>query len=1834
MKIRTDFVTNSSSSSFVAYGIYDEELAEKVEKLLLKYQAYPKDTIGWINVSDNVVTVTRQLCDVDGGGDYYINQLLEDDYDGRSSEQEAEDEEEALTATNIISALEGFFDEDFPNYDVKKLIHNAVYEEGAMCRVYVDQTDGYDAEDFSYYEQTLKANREKNRALEESNTTSSGTYTICDDVKFKIPAEYFVINDYASEDGEDEDDNGICTIYGYQYFNDDGKELYKNKVEVSFDSLDIDDTIKREFDVQTLSQVRGVKIHNLQKSPFVSILNIPIKFTIIENVLSTYLSQTCLVIQTENDKSLVFTWKANVKGYDDEEHYGYVLDILKALTVNDSPIAIGKMTAKSLKNKMQIDFDSLDSDEGDDEDECEESVDDYNNDIGDDDYDEDEFGIYDGDLFKYYGNKKHVVIPNVVKSISPMAFHNCENLVTVTIGDNVTQIHSSAFSGCPSLKKVQFGNGITEMPACFEGCPAIEELIIPNSVITISGGLGKNNSLKKLVISNSAKVIETAAFTDNTALEKIVIPDSVEFVGEIAFSGCASAKELIVGESVVIIGDNAFSFLDSVKTIVLPDSLKEIGAGGFSYCKSLKSINIPDSVVSIGEEAFTGCKNLESIFIPKTVKTMGARVFYSCNRTTIYIEAESKPDGWDEEWLDYSFNEDQHNVVWGATELNNHSKIHDKEELGCISKEAEHKAKEEAERKRVVGKTIGDNAEFTVNRGILKQYTGSADHVVLPDSVTKIGERAFDGCKTIKSIDIPNTIVRIDGAAFRDCTSLQSIKLPDSIEKIEWQTFQGCTSLKSVYIPSTVTNIAEGAFRNCTSLKTVFIPDSVKSTGVDIFEGCKNLTIHVQAESKPRFWLELWNIDNLPVVWGANPSEYESSVHFAKSENHEFEQANHQECVKAALKEQVQSNVPTYHDRRQFTIDDVIHCAIPDGYRSGANDGVNSGWTYTVSENTPDGSNHIDAKPFSFAIASRPANTQPFNEGMLDSMEMMFKLKGLLNPNVQVRRVISDLNCAYLYQTWYDVSDPTYNKANGFLLTEVGGYQFHAYHNHGGEVDSQDTAVIDNFIEVLEEWMKKTKCVHNTITDSTSQIKIKQSGDTTTIFYPGKSNQSSVSEADAFEINDGVLISYNGNSANVLIPQGVIEIGNQAFYRNMYIENVTIPNSVTKICKNAFAYSRFLEKVTIPSSVMEIEDSAFFGCTAVTIFCEVDSKPSKWHEDWNWLHWGDYCPVVWGSNVKDHDEEKEAPAKAKTPTKKKTTSKTTTTSIQDFEIEDGVLTKYKGNQSHVVVPDFVERIACGAFSECTSIESVQLNDGLKEISSFAFSECSALSEIDFPDTLTKIENNAFYECTSLVSVNIPDSVVFIGNSAFSSCSSLREAIFSNSITTLNSYVLGFCDSLQHFEVPNSVTNIEECAITWAEEMVSITIPSSVKTIKPFAFQSCNDNMTIYCEANSKPNGWDEKWNNTSSVGDNKYKVDWSKVANVGSNWEDSIFEIEDGVLKKYKGNQARVVIPDSVEKIGLFAFDDCESIVSVEFNDNLKSIDAYAFSGCSSLREIRFPEGLRSIDDNAFAFCASLTTAHIPISVVRMGNKVFMESPLTAIYCDAESKPSDWEKDWDKKFYEEKGRHTVYWARKLKPKSNKTSKNVVVQSDAEAAERKTREEEALRTAKEVASGNSIEEAYRKAQEDAERRKQEVDKRKAQEAEIKQKREEFITSETKIAEEECQNTLAKLSNEYNTKATSLEAQITEKEKELAATKQKLESMSFFTFLCTGIIFFIRKGILKNKIQNLTFDINTLKNEKATLVKKYDDSKREAETQLKNKLSSLPMRSGQKYPMPKK
>lgn len=120
---------------------------------------------------------------------------------------------------------------------------------------------------------------------------------------------------------------------------------------------------------------------------------------------------------------------------------------------------------------------------------------------------------------------------------------------------------------------------------------------------------------------------------------------------------------------------------------------------------------------------------------------------------------------------------------------------------------------------------------------------GTVRNVIVPDTVTAIGEGAFESCKNLESIVLSKRLQEIYRGAFHNCTKLKSIVLPNTMRKIGISAFEGCSSLSSVTLGTGLREIGIWAFNNCPSLKSITIPANVTYIGAKAF-GSTPITVY------------------------------------------------------------------------------------------------------------------------------------------------------------------------------------------------------------------------------------------------------------------------------------------------------------------------------------------------------------------------------------------------------------------------------------------------------------------------------------------------------------------------------------------------------------------------------------------------------------------------------------------------------------------------------------------------------------------------------------------------------------------------------------------------------------------------------------------------------------------------------------------------------------------------------------------------------------------------------------------------------------------------------
>lgn len=242
---------------------------------------------------------------------------------------------------------------------------------------------------------------------------------------------------------------------------------------------------------------------------------------------------------------------------------------------------------------------------------------------------------------------------------------------------------------------------------------------------------------------------------------------------------------------------------------------------------------------------------------------------------------------------------------------------------------------------------------------------------------------------------------------------------------------------------------------------------------------------------------------------------------------------------------------------------------------------------------------------------------------------------------------------------------------------------------------------------------------------------------------------------------------------------------------------------------------------------------------------------------------------------------------------------------------------------------------------------------------------SRIKSINIKNGVTSVSDEAFDYCTSLNSVTIGNSVVSIGVSAFEHCEYLRTVIIGNGVTSIGSDAFNYCISLTNITIPNSVTSIGSGAFSYCTSLTSVIIPDSVMSLSINAFDICKNLESITVDPNNL------NYSSYEGVLFNKLKTELIRYP-MGS-------------------KRTNYTIPNSVLKIGYYAFGNCHNLTSIIIPDSVTTIDENAFFQCDNLISITIPYGVTSIGYNTFKYCKNLTSITIPDSVNSIGDSAFQD---------------------------------------------------------------------------------------------------------------------------------------------------------------------------------------------------------------------------------------------------
>lgn len=438
-----------------------------------------------------------------------------------------------------------------------------------------------------------------------------------------------------------------------------------------------------------------------------------------------------------------------------------------------------------------------------------------------------------------------------VQKIAPYAFENCDSLQSVKLAENAF-LDAHAFQDCCCLTEIHIsGNpaGLCVREYALSGCTALKHIIaeeaskktawefscyhdiysptFPEAVRLLFYSAfscfdveketilsGYHGCARAVNIPEGIRRIEAEVFYDVLMLEEIRIPESVEYIGARAFHKTAWLDKQRERSPMVTVNHMVVDASCCAGEVTIPQNTRMVCGWAFANGLEIKKIRFLSPDVKVEPFAFRNCIYLEEIelFDKEIIRLRG--------------------------------------IADRKRELPALAKQAVSDRLNCFKTDEE----------GVLVECTGNIAKLLVADGITaigaRAFLDSnlLTELILPASVTDIGDGAFMNCKWLRTIRQPGIsgqvsalyktgIRSIGDMAFSSCGTLETIELSDALTKIGTRAFEHCTSLREILLPEGLTEIPDRAFFRCHSLQHIQLPSTLKRIGKEAFAFCKQLSL-------------------------------------------------------------------------------------------------------------------------------------------------------------------------------------------------------------------------------------------------------------------------------------------------------------------------------------------------------------------------------------------------------------------------------------------------------------------------------------------------------------------------------------------------------------------------------------------------------------------------------------------------------------------------------------------------------------------------------------------------------------------------------------------------------------------------------------------------------------------------------------------------------------------------------------------------------------------------------------------------------------------------------
>lgn len=931
-------------------------------------------------------------------------------------------------------------------------------------------------------------------------------------------------------------------------------------------------------------------------------------------------------------------------------------------------------------------------------------------------------------------------IPNSVKSIGIRAFSSCTKLTSITIPKDVYSIGYQAFYYCTGLTNI----------------------ILPETV----------------------KYIDAEAFNLCTGLTEITLPDDLVYVGKYAFGSCKNLLNITISNKIRKI--DGFSSCQKLTSVHIPNNVNTIENYAFDSCTSLTSIYIPDSVKSIGSSSFSGCDDLTiycsvGSYAEAFANSKGFKVVeYDFSNENISNNDEINAE---DDITDFVYYIDDYSNTAHITKYTGNDKsviIPDKIYNKSVTSIENYAFQNCDSIKNVVMSdsitSIGEQAFSNCN---------SLESISISKNLTSISSDAFYNCTNLASISIPDSVIEIYWAAFKNCTNLRSVNLSKSVRNIYDSAFEDCPNIEefvvdnenssfasidgvlfdkektilikyppaksdtSYIVPSTVCGIGFDAFRYCNNLTEITISDNTDEMLYNLsFGGCRNLTA-INANDTCRYFSSedgvLYNKDKTELLMlpAGKSGEFIVPDTVTKLGDASLWLANN--ITKIAVPDSVKE-ADCSMDNPKFVIYGHSGSYIESYANSNRFPFVDD---YVIINNTIYDPREIFTPASSFEYTAQNGNVIitkfigtetdvsipiSINGNTVVSIENKAFQNNKTIKSVIIPDSVVDIG-SYAFQNCSQLTNVTLSNK----IKSIDSYAFLG-------CTKLDSISIPDSVNIIgkEAFGTCTGLKSVTIPDSVTSLgdyAFYKCSNLESITIPNSITNvgncvlkgcAKLANSQGFVISNNILCDYiesDTQSENVVIPDGIIEIGASAFATCKTINTITIPDSVSKIDRYAFSGCSNLQFVNIPDGITVISDSTFRSCTELT---NILLPPSV-------------------------------------------------TSIENFAFIDCK------KINSINLPNGITKIGYSTFNGCNNLTNIKIPDSVITIETMAFRCCTGIKNIIIPNNVTNIDNKAFWGCTNLSRIIIPDSVNSIGNEVFDGCDNLT--IFGNSNSYAENYAI-------------------------------------------------------------------------------------------------------------------------------------------------------------------------------------------------------------------------------------------------------------------------------------------------------------------------------------------------------------------------------------------------------------------------------------------------------------